>query len=203
MTRVRILIMPNHIKSAALRAAQHLKKMDYDTVFLNFSRDLEEGVGALADGAPYNYVIERLKRLKLIPEPAGAWEYSAEPILMALKGILHKKPNVKIHCYRDSSFDLLSAKVAEKIALLIFRACSTGKINAEEWEDLLCSFLEAEAKALKGETEFIARKAESSEDSICTAGLNGRHIRAHLKEEGYDVSLTYLYVPYHFTPSKF
>lgn len=200
MTKVRILVIPNHIKSAALRAAQHLKKMDYDTVFLNFSKDLEEGVRALADGAPYDYVIERLKRLKLIPEPVGAWEYSAEPILMALRGILYKKPKVKIHCYRDSSFDLLSAKMAEKIALLIFRACSTGKINAEEWEDLLCSLLESETKALKEETDFIARKAESSEDSICMAGLNGRHIRAHLMKDGYDVSLTYLYVPYHFTP---
>jgi len=198
--KVRILVIPNHIKSAALRAAQHLKKMDYDTVFLNFSRDLEEGVRDLAEGAPYDYIIERLKRLKLIPEPVAAWEYGAEPILMALRGILYKKPNVKIHCYRDSSFNLLSAKMAEKIALLIFRACSTGKINAEEWEALLNSLLEPEAKALKEETDFIARKAESSEDSICMAGLNGRHIRAHLNEEGYEVSLTYLYVPYHFTP---
>jgi hypothetical protein len=200
VTKVRILVIPNHIKSAASRAAQHLKRMDYDTMFLNFSRDLEEGVRALAEGAPYDYVIERLRESKLIPEPVGAWEYSAEPILIALRGILLKKPNVRIHCYRDPSFDSFSVKTAEKIALLIFRACSTGKINAEEWEALLKLFLEAEAKALKEETNFIARKAESIEDGICIAGFEGRHIRAHLKKKGYEVSLTYLYIPYHFTP---
>jgi len=199
MAKVRILVVPNHVKSAALRAAQHLEKMDYDTVFLNFSRDLEEGVRAIAEGAPYDYVIERLKELKLIPEPVGAWEYSAEPILMALRGILHKL-NVEIHCYRDSSFDLLSTKTAEKIALLIFRTCSIEKIDAEEWRTLLNSLLEPETKALKEETDFITRKAESSEEGICIAGFNGRHIGTRLEDEGYDVSLTYLYVPYHFTP---
>jgi len=200
VTKIRILVIPNHIKGAALIAAEHLKRMDYDTVFLNFSRNLEEGIRALAEGAPYNYVIERLRGLKLIPEPVGAWEYSAEPILIALRGILRKRSNIKIHCYRDPSFDLLSAKMAEKIALLIFRACSTGKIDAEEWEALFISLLEPEEKALKKETGFIAREAESSEDGICISGFNGRHIRAHLRGEGYHASLTYLYVPYRFTP---
>ncbi|KPV64916.1 MAG: hypothetical protein AOA65_0629 [Candidatus Bathyarchaeota archaeon BA1] len=200
MVKVRILVIPNHIKSAALRAAKYLEKIDYDAVFLNFSRDLEEGIRALAEGAPYNFIIERLKKLRLVPEPFGAWGYSAEPILLALRGILNKRPDIKIHCYRDSSFDLLSVKMAERIALLTFRVCSTGKINAEEWESLLKSFLEPEAEALKEETDFIARKAESSEDGICVAGFNGRYIRTRLMEEGYNTSLAYLYIPYHFTP---
>lgn len=200
MTKVRILVIPNHIKSAALRTAEHLEKMDYDTVFLNFSRNLEDGVRALAEGAPYDYVIQRLRDLKLVPEPMGAWEYGAKPILMALRGLLQKEPSLKIHCYRDPSFALLSAETAEKIALLILRTCSTGKINVDEWEDLLISLLEPEEKALKKEIDVIAREAESSEDGICISGFNGRYIRARLTERGHDVSLTYLYIPYHFTP---
>lgn len=200
MTKVRILVIPNHIKTASLRAARHLEKMDYDTLFLNFSRDLENGVRALAEGAPYDYVVERLKELKLIPEPIGAWGYSAKPILMALRGILHKKPSLKIYCYLDPSFTLLSAKTAEKIALLIFRTCSTGKIDAKEWEKLFNSLLDPEAKALEKEANFIARKAESSEDAICIGGFNGRYIAVHLRDEGYNAILTYLYTPYHFTP---
>lgn len=33
MARVRILITPNHMKIAATKVAQHLKIMDYDTIF--------------------------------------------------------------------------------------------------------------------------------------------------------------------------
>ncbi|MGQ9551378.1 MAG: hypothetical protein ACUVUE_03020 [Candidatus Bathycorpusculaceae bacterium] len=183
-----------------MAAANHLKRMDYDAVFLNFSRNLEEGVKALAEGAPYDYVIERLIGLKLIPEPVGSWEYSAEPILKAIRGILNKKPDVKIHCYRDPSFDSFSAKTAEKIAILTFRAASTGKINVEKWEALLKPFLETEAEALEEETDFIARKAESSEDCVCIAGFDGRYIKTRLIEKGHDVTLTYIHVPYHFTP---
>lgn len=170
--------------------------------FLNFSRDLEESVGALAEGAPYDYIIERLMELKLIPEPLGAWEYGAKPILMALRGILQKKPNVKIYCYRDPSYDFISSKIAEKIAIMIFRVSSIERIETEEWEAVLNSLLEAEAKALPEETGLIMKMAESCENCICVAGFDGRRIRARLMEEDSEVSLAYMYVPYHFTPPK-
>lgn len=200
MTEVRILVTPNHIKTAASKAAESLKRLDYDALFLNFSRDLEEGIRELAEGAAYDYVLERIRKLKLIPEPLGSWEYGAEPILRAVRGVCLREPRLKIYCYKDSSVSLLSTQLAEKIALLIFRQCSTGKLDLEKWKKLLSSWLDLEKEALDREADFLVKEVKGKEASICIAGFNGKHINAHLKEAGYQVNLKYLYVPYHFTP---
>lgn len=200
MAEVKILVTPNHIKTAALRAAASLERLDYDALFLNFSRDLEEGVNALAEGASYNYVLERFQELKLIPEPLGAWEYWAEPILRSLRGVQSREPDLKIYCYRDPSLSLLSTRLAEKTALLIFRWCSTDKIDLKEWRGLLASWLDLETKSLNKEADFLVKEVEGGESSVCIAGFNGKHIKAHLEEAGHRVNLKYLYVPYHFTP---
>lgn len=200
MAEVKILVTPNHIKTAALRAAQYLEKLDYDALFLNFSRDLERGIKELAEGAPYDRVLDRLRELKLIPEPTGSWEYGAEPILRALRGVQLREPSLEIYCYKDPSLTSLSAQLAEKTALLIFRWCSTGKIDLEEWKTLLASWLDLETEALDREADLLVNKAEGREKNVCIAGFNGKHIKAHLKEAGYHVRLKCLYVPYHFTP---
>ncbi|MEM2936599.1 MAG: hypothetical protein QW231_05440 [Candidatus Bathyarchaeia archaeon] len=200
MAEVKILITPDHIKAAASKAAELIKKLDYEVLFLNFSRNLENGIKELAEGAPYDYVLDRLRELKLIPEPTGSWEYGAEPILRALRGIQLKKPGLKIHCYKDPDLTSLSEQLAEKTALLIFRWCSTGKMELEEWKALLASWLDLETEALDREADLLIKKAEVGDKNVCIAGFNGRHIKAHLKEAGYHVRLQCLYVPYHFTP---
>ena len=177
-----------------------MERLDYDTLFLNFSRNLEGVVKALAEGAPCDHVLETLKELKLIPEPWGSWVYGAEPILRGLRGFQLKEPSLKIYCYKDPSLTSLSAQLGEKAALLIFRLYSTGKMDLEEWKRLLASWLDSEAEALDREAELLADKAEGGEKNACIAGFDGKHLKAHLKEAGHHVSLKYLYLPYHFTP---
>lgn len=134
MAKVKVLVTPKHIKAAASRLAESLERLYYDTLFLNFSRNLEGVVKELAEGAPCDHVLETLKELKLIPEPWGSWVYRAEPILRGLRGLQLKKPSLKIYCYKDPSLTSLSAQLAEKAALLIFGLYSTGKMDLEEWK---------------------------------------------------------------------
>ena len=200
MVKIRILVLPNHIRTASRRVAEYLKRASYDTLFLNFSRSIESYVRELAEGAPYNYMLERIKELKLIPEPFKIWEYGAEPILKTLRGILHKKPGLQIYCYGDPSFSLISAETSERVTMMIFRACSTEKINANEWKEVAESVLKFGEKAIEKEINYILKNIKEGEEIICIAGFNGKHLKRLLKNEGYDVSLTYMYVPYYFTP---
>ena len=198
--RTRIVVIPSHIRRAAMRAAEHIKKLNYDILFLNFSRQLEDGIRAIAEGVPYEYVVEKLRERRLILEPIGSWEYCAKPILMSLKGILTRKPNIKIYCYRDPFVSSLYTKVAEKVMLLIFRVCSTGRIDIEAWENLIKDFLESEGDAVKREADFIAKEMKKGEDGLCIAGFDGGYLKRRLEEGGCTVKLIYLFTPYHFTP---
>ncbi|MFN3622321.1 MAG: hypothetical protein ACK4TI_05460, partial [Nitrososphaerales archaeon] len=100
MNEVKILITPNQIKIAASKAAEYIRKLDFEALFLNFTKDLEEAIQELIKGAPYEYIVKRMQELKLISEPIGAWEYPVEPILKAIRGIYWKKPNLRVCCYK-------------------------------------------------------------------------------------------------------
>jgi len=201
MGEVRVLALPNHIRAASIRAANLLRLINnYDALFLNYPRDMEDGVRALAEGAPYEQFVSWLREKGSVQEPLGSWEYCARPLLEALRGILLRRPDLSIYCYRDLSLHRLSMELAVKTALLTLRACLTGRVQLDEWEGLLTSFLESSRNALGREIRLIQSRLEEHRRAICISDLSGRYIADQLRMRGHRVHLTYPYLPYHFTP---
>jgi len=200
MSNVKIIVTPTGIKSAISKTTTYLEKADYDLLFLNLSKKLEEGVRELAEGAPYNMILDWFMEENLIQEPLGVFKSEAEPLLKAIRGITLRKPNLEIHCYKDPSSINQSIRLATEVMLKIFKWSSTGKVDLEEWKKLVYSWLRMEDKALNRESDYIMKETDKAEDSLCLAGFDGRQIKKRLKERGCNVDLKYAYLPYHFTP---
>jgi hypothetical protein len=197
--KIDIFAVPK-LKSAAMEVVEHLEEGGYDALFLPFSRSLEVYARELAEGAPYKYFIEELKRLKLISEPVGSWEYFSEPILRALSRIKRSSPDLEIYCYEDQLYERVSTETAVRASILALNTLITGKVNAEAWRQLLKDEINCGLEAIDKEVNFIADIAGSHKVNVCVSGFNGKYIAARFKREGHDVRLTYLHLPYFFTP---
>ncbi|MEM2915046.1 MAG: hypothetical protein QXH91_06590 [Candidatus Bathyarchaeia archaeon] len=180
--------------------AEIVRNSDFDALFLDLSQHLNDLIKALAEGAPLESFLERIKELALVPEPMGSWEYEFEPILLAVRGILNRKPKLELYCYKQPYFDRLSAEVAANLARLVLRASMTEKIDVDEWRINITQLLDANTNALNEEAEYIAKKSYGKETCICISGINGRTLRDCLLERNLKATLTYLVLPYHFTP---
>jgi len=195
-----IWVLPTYMKVASQKAAALLRNTEFDVLFLNLQRDLEGFVEALAEGAPYEWFMDRLQELKLLREPISSWEYRSKPILTVVRGLKQKRPNFKVWCYKQLSFAQLTAELAEKIARLVFRLISTGKMYSRDWRNLLQGFVEASSDAIEDEAKYIMERFDPNALSICISDFYGRDLKEKLKRGGLDAGLDYIFLPYHFTP---
>ncbi|WP_309492795.1 hypothetical protein [Candidatus Hecatella orcuttiae] len=196
---ITLMAVPRLRKSHA-KLARELERLPCDSVFLNFSRGLEEYVRELAEGLPYEYVLAEIKKSKLVQEPSGGWEYYAEPILRNLKHLRRMKPELAFHCYESPSYDYLAAKSAEKTALMTLRTAATGKVDAAAWRSHLEDEIRLREEAVEEEAEFIASMASKYEKPACVTGLPGRGLRDELAERNVEVKQKFLDLPYFYTP---
>ena len=177
-----------------------IRTSEFDALFLDLPRSLDDVVRALAEGAQYEPFLERIRELDLVPEPLSSWEYEVEPILLAVRGILNREPEPEVRCYRQTEFVQLSARLAEDVAKLVLRASVTGKVDIDEWRAIITELLRSGVDALDEETEYVSKRSIGKETSICIAGMNARALRDRLSECNLNASLTYLLLPYHFSP---
>ena len=92
---VEVFALPTHLRVASERMAEVIRGSKFDALFLNLSRRLNVLVRALAEGVPYEEFIEMVRERALIPEPLSSWEYWVKPILLAVRGILNEKPELR------------------------------------------------------------------------------------------------------------
>jgi len=196
-----ILALPK-LRISHVKAAQKISSSPfYEALFLMFPRRLEELVRTLAEGLPYQYVIEEIKKQKLIPEPFGAWEYYAEPILKMLYTAKKQNPDFDIYCYGNPIYENISTETATKIATLTLKALVTGKIDVKEWEEALLEELRFSLEAFEEETEFILSIIEKYKKSLCISGLSGKDLKERIvKEKGVNAKIEYFNIPYQLTP---
>ena len=190
---------------ASKRAAKLLMSEDFEVLYLNVHRKLEGLIEDLALGAPYEKFIEQIEKLKLIHEPISSWEYGIKPILLALRGLKLRRPNLRIICYKNPLFEDLSDKNAAEVAALIFRVNSTGKIDVKEWRNLIYkiigeadSFINEEANYLLRASGELFRKLKTK--AVCISDFSGKHFVRYLRKTGVKISLRYIFTPYYFTP---
>jgi len=113
MVEIDVLIVPS-LQSSAKKAAEIILNSNYDSVFLNFPKNLQPLVLKCASRrlTPQE-VQKRIEAERLIPEPAGSWFYLNLPLLEAI----HKLgSNVKINRYKDVDHYRLQMDAALKIA---------------------------------------------------------------------------------------
>ncbi len=194
-----IWILPN-LKKASLKTVKLLRRERFDVLFLNLRSDMEDSVRELAEGVPYSQFIEHIKELKLIREPISSWEYWFKPILTYLRGIINRRPKLKVWCYKQPLLSSFSSEVAEKISMLTFRVNSTGRVNLSEWKRLLEEYIRLSGDALNDEANYITERFNSESSGICISNFEGRILAERLRGEKLRVNINYVLAPYHFTP---
>jgi hypothetical protein len=193
---IEILVAPN-LRTSWIKVVKRLEKGDYDMLFLNFPKNLEDLIVELAyDKLPSQDLIEEVRDKGLLPEPIGAWSYTAEPLLEFLAGIKYDKPYLEIRCYKDPNYTRIFADTASEIASLAFEARVTNKIKVEDWKLVLAKRIDRKLEALDSEAELIG--ANTIGDCACLSGLDGRGLEIRLVE--HDVKLVYIDEWYHPTP---
>ena len=190
---IEVLIVPG-LQSSARKAADLLVSSRYDTIFLNFPRNLQSLVSSYVLGMQS---LESLRRTieseKLVPEPVGTWFYLNDPILEAL-GRLNR--TVKVFCYKDVDNYHLQIDAASKIANLTFRASATGKVDVDEWIKVLKESLQYDA--LAHEAEYVIYRAEGK--TVCLTGLGGWKLANRIKMMGHEAAVRCVERFYRFKP---
>ncbi|MDH5794527.1 MAG: hypothetical protein OEZ24_00315 [Candidatus Bathyarchaeota archaeon] len=197
---IEIFAVPAHLRVASNRMARIIRSSEPDALFLYLPQHLNDLIKSLAEGCPYEYLLDQVKESSLVPEPLGRWEYGMEPMLLAIRGILNRKRGLEIWCYKEPSFVKLSADFAANIAELVLRASVTGKVNDDDWRAVAKGFLEASADTLDKEAEYVAERSKGKGKNICICGMEGRIFRDRLSEYNLEMKPTYVLLPYYFTP---
>jgi hypothetical protein len=191
--KIDVLIVPG-LQSSAKKAAETISNSSYNSIFLNFPRNLQPLISECALGhfTPQE-VCERIVAERLIPEPVGTWFYLNMPLLEAIHGM---GEDVKVHCYKDTDHYHMQIDTASKIANLTLRASVTGRVDAKEWIKVL------EEGWIPGisklEAEYVAFKAHGK--TICLTGISGWKIANHIRKLGYTAIVKCVEKTYHFKP---
>ena len=200
MAEIEVLLLPN-LKIFAVRASSYLMERweFYDTLFLNFPREMEILVADLAEGRrTYESLIDEVSYSGIIPEPVEAWEYTAEPLLKVLPNLKEIHPGLKIYCYGTKKHQFLLNNIAIRAARLTLQTAITGKVDVEGWRRLLEESSRVGGKLLAEEGALISERARGR--CLCLSGLTGRSLGRALSGEGHLVRVRFIGGVYHFTP---
>jgi hypothetical protein len=198
-----LLVLSPNMKTSSMKTTQLLMNIgnQFDTLLLNFPIEMEKELLELTSKTitPDDFIYEAQKK-RIIPEPIGAWEYSARPILEFLPKLMETHPKISSLCYSNSEHEFATVNTALEIAKLTLRTTLRGQVEVGEWRDALLQSLEINRETKKYETESILKKAGMN--SICVSDMGGRNLMNGLKKSGIDVKIHYVERLYHFTPLR-
>ncbi|MCS7120003.1 MAG: hypothetical protein NZ952_02205 [Candidatus Bathyarchaeota archaeon] len=193
MAEVDLFIVPN-LRSSAIEAADRIRRPEYSAVFLDFPRSLQPLITEYVQGIiSLHELLNRIKGDVLLPDPVNSWLYLNGPLLEVLPEV---GEHAKLYCYREVDHCHLLANAAAKIARLTLRVNLTGRVEVEEWINVLKEPFSPEST--EKEAEFISVKAEDR--SACITDLSGWHLAECLRKYGHLVSVKCVQKAYYFKP---
>ncbi len=133
-----LLVLSPNMKTSSMKASRLLEDIGirFETLLLNLPVEMEEELMELARGSlSADEFVEEARRRRVIPEPVGAWEYSARPMLEALPRIAGKFPGLSTRCYGSSEREFASVNAAVRIAKLTLRTVLRGSVEVEKWRE--------------------------------------------------------------------
>lgn len=197
-----IWVLPNNLRVGVQKASIFLRHFDFNVLCLNIQQNIEDLIEDLALGASYEGFIKRLKEMNLLYEPISSWKYWFEPILLALRGIKIKKPELKIICYKSPMYERILIEFAEKIAILTLKTILTERIDVSEWRNLIHKVIFS-SRYLNHEAKHIIEalnKINGNIRALCISDFSARNLMKILREHGVKSRLRYIFSPYYFTP---
>ncbi|MCW3141509.1 MAG: hypothetical protein N2V72_04920 [Methanophagales archaeon] len=145
------------------KATEILKRGGYDTLFMDFTRNQEAFIRAIAKGVEPELAMEHMKDLGLVKEPEDTQDFrAAEPLFECLPSLELEDTN--IYCYKEEASRILFRDIAVKVLILTAKA-KLGKIEVEEWKEVMRDDIYNEFESAEGEAKYIADRAEKK--NIC------------------------------------
>ena len=145
------------------KAVDILKKGGYECLFLDFGRNQESFIRNIAQGADPGLAVEMMKDLGLVKEPEETQDYrAAKPLFECLPSLEVSASN--LYCYKEDASLILSSDVAVRILLLTAKA-RVGRVEAEEWKEVMRDDIYNEIEAAEGEANYIVERAGKT--NIC------------------------------------
>ncbi|MHC1610741.1 MAG: hypothetical protein ACXQTW_03930 [Candidatus Methanospirareceae archaeon] len=145
------------------KAAEILKRGGYDSLFIDFTRNQENFIRGIAKGVDPELAVERMKDLGLVKEPEDTQNFrAAKPLFDCLPSL--DLEDTDIYCYKEEASLILSRDVAVRILILTARA-KAGRIEVEEWKEVMKEDIYNELESAEGEAKYIADRAK--EKNIC------------------------------------
>ncbi|MEM2464178.1 MAG: hypothetical protein QXL85_00995 [Candidatus Bathyarchaeia archaeon] len=195
--------LPHNLRAAYERAATLLKSVDFDILYLHAPRELNWLVDELALGAPYEQFMETVQKISNLRESLNSWEYRFKPILLTIRGLRLRKPSLKIICYRSIFSENLSVKDAEDVAKLILRTNVTGRVDVEEWRNVVSRIINNISSSVNEESDYIFKtwiKIGEGRKTVCLSDYPAREIIKRMRKFGIKAFLRYVFTPYCFMP---
>ncbi|MHC1623015.1 MAG: hypothetical protein ACXQTR_00295 [Candidatus Methanospirareceae archaeon] len=145
------------------KATEILKRGGYDSLFLDFTRNQETFIRGIAKGVDPELAVERMKDLGLVKEPEDTQDFrAAKPLFDCLPSL--DLEDTDIYCYKEEASLILSRDVAVRILILTAKA-KAGRIEVEEWKEVMKDDIYNELESAEGEAKYIADRAK--EKNIC------------------------------------
>ncbi len=145
------------------KATEILKGGGYDALFMDFTRNQETFIRDIAKGVEPELAVEHMKDLGLVKEPEDTQFFrAAKPLFESLPSL--DLEDTDIYCYKEEASLILSRDVAVRILILTAKA-GAGKIEVEEWKEVMKDDIYNEIESAEGEAEYIADRAEKK--NIC------------------------------------
>jgi hypothetical protein len=181
MARFTVLHTINTIESKK-KAVEWLKDRDYDTLFLDFPMEVEGFIKDIVLGAASKHILRQLNELGFIKGREEEYRYKiSEPLLELVSQL--SGSGVEVYCYIDPLAYSFNHDVANEAAALTLRA-KRGKIDVNEWKELLMEQEHLEIKCAEREAKYLSKRAKRR--NICLGAH--REVKLFLENCGYEVS---------------
>ena len=143
------------------KATEILKRGGYDALFMDFTRNQETFIRGIAKGVEPELAVEHMKDFGLVQEPEDTQTFrAAGPLFECLPSLELEA----IYCYKEEASLILSRDVAVRVLVLTAKA-KLGKIEVEEWKEVMKDDIYNELESAEGEAKYIADRAEKK--NVC------------------------------------
>jgi len=158
-------------RDAYRKVAEWLRRHPWDLLFLDLPKESEPFIKACAEKKAT--AIEFWRSYGLL---TGLAEPFVNSLRLRFQSILEGIRNAhlrgrEIRCYRDLKSYIDEKKILERIFLLEFRYQVTGRLEVEEWKDILCREMETAGDTWNRAVERILEEAEpNSRNTVLYGG---------------------------------
>ncbi|MEM0482623.1 MAG: hypothetical protein QXM16_07055 [Nitrososphaerota archaeon] len=191
------LVVKPPLRRAAIEALTVIGAGEYEAIFLNLPRCLQQYVSKLAEEGDVEGFIEVAKT------GSGLFESYLTALIRGHEGFLRLLPRVSVGreviCYSSNPTDE-EIRAALDLPSLILRDSVTMTVSIDRWLSLIEEMVESAESKLEEEVDFLIREAARFKSSACICDPAAAvSLKKHLQKRA-PTRILYTALPYRFTP---